>query len=187
MGSRRCPGGVIKRRCNLAADISWQKLLAGRHKHAPVGIGRCPRRNSGRQPKSSDQINEPTPANSGPPGCLDIYSIGLGKRRLEFEAPPPAKHTDFHGRNRELFQFKVVEKWPNPVESRAFRVDLSALQTLTIRRLQSKLVREPLEHHYLPEAEQDPAWLRPDADYQSSTMRQYGMVWADNDDDLNVH
>ena len=124
---------------------------------------------------SGDDVNKPTTGNPGPPGCLEIYSIGLGKRRLEFEVPPPGKHTDFHGRNRELFQFKVVEKWPNPVESRAFRVDLSALQTLTIRRLQSKLVREALEHRYRPEADQDPAWLGPDVDYLSSTMRQYGM------------
>jgi hypothetical protein len=132
---------------------------------------------------AGDDGNKPTPANSGPPGCLELYSIGLGKRRFEFEAPLPAKYTDFHRRNRELFQFNVVEKWCNPAKVRAFRVDLSALQTLTIRRLQNKLVREALEHRYRPEADQDPAWLGADADYQNSTMRQYGMFWADADDD----
>jgi hypothetical protein len=153
------------------------------------GMGGAGRRGFGApSPKyaTTDNVNKPTAVKSGPPGCLEINSMGFGKGRLEFEVAPPIKRTDFHGRNRELFQFGVVRKWCNPVELRCFQLDLSALQLLTIRRLQSKLVREALEHRYLPEGDEDPAWLSPEADYRSSTMRQYGTFGpADEDGDTN--
>ncbi|KAH6842390.1 hypothetical protein B0I37DRAFT_381811 [Chaetomium sp. MPI-CAGE-AT-0009] len=149
------------------------------------GMGRAGRRGVNAQSSDSaiagDNINKPTPASPSPPGCLEISSMGFGKGRLEVEARPPIKLTDFHGRNRELFQFGVVRKWCNPIELRCFQIDLSALQLLTIRRLQSKLVREALEHRYLPEGDEDPAWLGAEADYRSSTMRQYVAALQDHD------
>jgi hypothetical protein len=104
-----------------------------------------------------------------------VVGAGYGPGRFELEGTPPIERTDFHGRNRELFQSEVVQKWYNPVAIRSLHVNLSAMQLLTVKRLQSDLVREALQHRYLPEGEPDPAWLGPEADYTSSTMRQYGM------------
>ncbi|KAK4033535.1 hypothetical protein C8A01DRAFT_40014 [Parachaetomium inaequale] len=55
------------------------------------------------------------------------------------------------------------------------------MQLLTVKRLQSDLVREALQHRYLSEGEPDPTWLGPEADYSSSTMRQYVLALQDYD------